>query len=77
MRQYKVKDLKKSLELADDEDIVCIERIEDNYFDNHGWTTETHDFYPDQPGLETVVFMEAFGVASLKKKKKFIIIAHY
>ena len=77
MTQFTVKDLKRALENSSDDDVVCIERIEDVYFDKHHWETETHDFIPDKPGLETVEFMEAFGVAKLKKKKKFIIVAHY
>lgn len=77
MNEYTVRELKKQLEDMPDDMVVCIERIEDVYFESHGWTTEIHDFIPDKPGMERVEYMEAFGVARLKKKNKFVIVAHY
>jgi len=74
--QYTVKDLKLSIKDLPDDTIVHIERIEDVYFEKHNWETETKDWIPEQPGLETTTYLAAFGVAKINSEKKLIIVAH-
>jgi len=74
---YTAKQLKKALEGISDDTEICIERIEDVYFEKHNWETETKDWDKNNPGLETTVYMPAFGVVKIEDNKKFIIVAHY
>ena len=75
MNEYTVGQLRKHIEGLSDDTKVYIERIEDVYFEKHGWTTETKDWDKENPGLETTVYMEAFG--AVKIPNKIIIVAHY
>ena len=75
MKRYTVGELRKKLNKLPDDTIVAIERVEDHYFEELGWSTNTFEFEPDQPGLENVVYMDAFGVTTLKDT--IVICAHY
>lgn len=77
MTKYTVKDLKKDLIDIDDSTEVCVERIEDIYFEKYGWETLVYDFNKQNPGLETVEYLSSFCSIHLKKDKKFIISSHY
>lgn len=71
--KYTVKDLKKALEQANDDDIVNIERIHDVYFEKYNWSS-TEYFWNKDNKSDSTEFTEASGIARIKGQ--FIIVAH-
>lgn len=72
--QLTVKRLKEKLANLNDHTIVYIERIEDVYFNKHGWETKNIGVYPDNN-----TYFEASQCCVVEKDgiKEFIILGHY
>jgi len=73
-----VKELKQRLENCSDDAIICIERIEDVYFEKHGWKTKNIIFQKNKKGevIEDTDYLEASSVCITKNEKEIIILAH-
>jgi len=70
-----VGDLRKKLEGLDDDMPVYIQRIEDVYFNKHGWIPEELIFDPDDKTMSDYVL--AFCGYKYWYEDKFIINGHY
>lgn len=70
--------LKTKLESVPDDTIVCIERVEDIYFEKHGWKTERVVFQEiDGVPYDYNDYFPAFCSTYLKEPNKLVILAHY
>lgn len=75
---YTVKQLRDKLQNLPDDAIVCIERVEDVYFEKHGWTTERKVFqYIDGEPYDYNDYFNAFCSTYLKEENRLVILAHY
>ena len=74
--KMQVSDLRRALEHFPDDAIVSYERIEDLYFEKHGWeTVEVPDEHPTDPPRH---FIDAFtAIVPHNDKTRLLITAHY
>ena len=79
MNKFIVKELKKVLEKCNDDTIVCMERIEDVYFNKNGWQTKNVVYQRNDKGdpIDEADYFEASGTSFRKNKNELIIMGHY
>jgi hypothetical protein len=71
-----VGELRKQLEGLPDDAPVFYQRIEDAYFDRHGWTADRIMPSPDFPG-SVDDYIRAFGVVRYHNERALFLTAHY
>ncbi len=76
--QYTVKQLRDKLQCLPDDTLVCIERVEDVYFEKCGWTTKRVVFEEvDGKPYDYNDYFLANSSCFLKEENHLVILAHY